>query len=72
MPRTTQRRLPFAPLAQLCRGDDGRLATTFGVQRRQIQRWKHDGIPVDAADRAALTIGLHPLNVWGSEWEEPE
>jgi hypothetical protein len=29
-----------------------------------VQRWRNGGIPLYAADRAAITAGAHPLELW--------
>jgi hypothetical protein len=29
-----------------------------------VQRWRAGGIPLYAADRAAITAGAHPLELW--------
>lgn len=30
--------------------------------------FRHDRMTVDLADRMALALGYHPLNIWGDEW----
>lgn len=63
--------LPLAPLWRVshCSTAD-QLAEQVGVSRRQIGRWKRDGIPVNSADRVACALGSHPSVIWGSQWEE--
>ena len=49
------------------RGDSG-LAAGMGVSATQVIRWRAGGsVTVDAVDRAALCLGLHPSNLF-SEW----
>lgn len=45
-------------MAKLCR-------VNVGV----VHRWKREGLTAWAADRAAIAIGLHPINVW-PEWAQ--
>lgn len=45
-----------------------RIAELAGVSRRTVVRWRHIGIPLELADRAACALGLHPANVWGDQW----
>ena len=71
-------RLPLAPLAAHVRAQDlpdyrrglAELARQTGVHVRQVQRWKHSGIPLERADSMAIALGLHPAEVWGDEWWE--
>lgn len=62
---------PAAPvLAYLADTPDGEIADRFGVTRRTVQRWRHGhaSIAQSIADRIALELGLHPVNIW-PEWE---
>ena len=48
---------------------DGRLAARrigelVGVDRVVVQRWRADGVPLYAADRAAIYAGTHPIVIW--------
>lgn len=66
-------------LERVCRRSDGQqfhtrpsdidLAAYLGVSRCTIQRWR-TGQQVDIwnADRHAIAIGLHPLNIWPDTW----
>jgi hypothetical protein len=47
---------------------DQELAARLGIGRRQVYRWRHEGIPVLMADRAAIRIRRHPAEVWGHDW----
>lgn len=40
------------------------MARVAGVDTTQLYRWRHYGLDVDQADRLAVALGLHPLNVW--------
>lgn len=73
---TKRHRLPFAPLERLVilardgeRLTDDRLAELFGMNRRNLYRWREAGIPRVMADRLAPRVGFHPLEVWGEEWD---
>lgn len=46
------------------------LAELAGVSKRQVQRWRHDGIPLSIAEDICDTLGLHPCEVWGDTWIE--
>jgi hypothetical protein len=35
-----------------------------GSGRAAVQRWRARGVPLHAADRAAISAGAHPLEVW--------
>ena len=52
------------------RGGLAELARRTGEHPRQVQRWKHRGIPLERADSMAIALGLHPAEVWGDEWWE--
>jgi len=51
------------------RGMRQKLAADLGVSHRTLVRWIEDGIPMFAADRAAVSLGFHPSNVW-LDWFE--
>ena len=45
------------------------VARHVGVRPRTVHRWVADGgLPVDVADRVAVSAGFHPGEVWGAEW----
>lgn len=45
------------------------LASRVGVRPRTVHRWiAEGGIPLDAADLAAVRCGRHPSEVWGDLW----
>jgi hypothetical protein len=39
-------------------------AIRFGVCHRTVHRWRHLGLTLVQADRAAIGAGLHPAIVW--------
>jgi hypothetical protein len=43
-------------------------ANLLGVTRWAILKWRREGMPAAAADRAAIAAGTHPLLVWGQAW----
>ncbi len=53
------------------RPDAGRAARSYRVSRRTIYRWQRQGLSHWAADRAAITHGLHPISVW-PDWSSVE
>lgn len=53
-------RVPFGP---------HHLADALGVSVRSVHRWVAVGtLTWGAADRAAVTLGLHPALLWPVEW----
>jgi hypothetical protein len=41
------------------------IALRCGVDRQTVHRWrKEGGIPIFAADRVAIRLGVHPLDIW--------
>lgn len=73
-------RLPVEPLFRVARSVDTRtpnmerdntvstLAELLHLSSRTVRRWKEAGVPVEAADRVAVALGLHPSAVWPVEW----
>lgn len=45
------------------------LAEMMGVSPRAIHRWRAEGLSELTADRAAVTLGLHPASIWPEWWE---
>lgn len=46
-------------------------AEVLGISAGSFHRWMKMGtIGVDAADRAAVHLGFHPVQVWGDLWFE--
>lgn len=46
-----------------------RFAAMVGVTPRAVARWQRTGrIPWMSADAAAVTLGYHPVLVWGDDW----
>lgn len=52
------------PRAEL--GSDGAIADALGHSRRQVQRWKREGLTVIKADEIAVAIDAHPIELWGA------
>ena len=44
------------------------MAETLDVSRRNLIRWKFKGLPEIAADRAAVSLGMHPSELWPEWW----
>jgi hypothetical protein len=40
------------------------LARALGCEHSQVNRWHTHGLPLDSADRLAVSLGLHPVEVW--------
>lgn len=43
------------------------LARALGVHRANATRWRRDGITMNTADRIAVRLGWHPVEIW-PEW----
>lgn len=46
------------------------IARQLGIERATIHRWKYKNIHISRweADRLAIRAGVHPAEVWGSQW----
>jgi hypothetical protein len=60
----TIRRLDSAPFIERLQ-KDGRLAA---VQSTDLWKWRTSGIDLWAADRWAIRLGYHPLEIWGQDF----
>ena len=40
------------------------IALRCGVSRQTATRWRNEGIPLFAADKLAIRLGVHPLIIW--------
>ena len=67
-----QHRVPYAPLARFVDENTAtmrQVADAIGVTRRTVELWNSDGgIPEQAADKAAIHLGVHPSAIWGDDW----
>ena len=45
-------------------GNGSALARVLGCDHAQVSRWRSRGLPLDSADRRAVSLGLHPVEVW--------
>lgn len=51
-------------------GDAHRSSTLLGYDRKRIGEWRNGKLlTVDAADRCAIALGLHPLDLW-PDWND--
>jgi hypothetical protein len=46
----------------------GDMAAMVGTSRRNLMRWSVEGIPELSADRVAVSLGLHPAELWPEWW----
>lgn len=61
--------LPLAPLWRAAGAETAQqLATAVGRSRKQVERWKKDGVPARHADALACALGVHVLSIWPN-WE---
>lgn len=48
---------------------DGEIARLVGVDRVTVMRWRQKGcLTIDAADRLACALDLHPIVIWGDDY----
>jgi hypothetical protein len=64
--RAVQPRLPLEPLVARHGGVSG-LARALGCNTGQVGKWRQRGVTLLSADRIAVALGLHPVEVW-PEW----
>ena len=65
--RSRQPRLAIDPLLRMY-GSVSALARASGCPRSCLTRWQREGgIPLYTADRLAIRLRLHPVDVW-PEW----
>jgi lambda repressor-like predicted transcriptional regulator len=59
-------RLTLEPL--VCEfGNISALARVLDRDVAQVGKWVHDGVPLYSADRIAVALGRHPVEIW-PEW----
>lgn len=46
------------------------LGAAVGVTGRTWTRWRETGIRITQADRAAVAVGDHPLDIWGDDFHQ--
>jgi hypothetical protein len=69
MPRAVSPRVPLEPLVERYGGNGSALARALGCAQEQVSRWRSHGLPLVSADRLAVALGLHPVEVW-PDWYE--
>ena len=47
----------------------GTISELTGYNRKRLDRWRREGIPLEDADRIAVALGLHPASIW-ERWYE--
>lgn len=63
-------RLPIEPLLAAANAPSMEiLAEWIGCTSRTMQRWKTHGVPLRAADAAAVNVGSHPAYIWMNDWD---
>jgi hypothetical protein len=59
-------RFPLEPLMRAAGCQSNlELARCTGFTARSVVRWASQGMSANTADKAAVSIGSHPINVWG-------
>jgi hypothetical protein len=63
--------MPYEPLHAIVSvehpstaNDVSAFAKTCGVARPAIYQWRKHGVRIDQADRVAVALGKHPLEIW--------
>lgn len=56
-------RFPWDPIAELGY-NDRQVAGWCGVSPGSVPEWKRRGLSVDQADRVAIALGRHPIELW--------
>jgi DNA-binding Xre family transcriptional regulator len=51
-----------------CRVGQSDIATALKVSRRAIQRWRHQGVPVENVDELCEFLGHHPSEILGRDY----
>jgi hypothetical protein len=47
---------------------DDEIAFRLGMNRHTIRRWRQKGISLTVGDRVAISLGVHPLLIWKSDY----
>lgn len=68
-PPVDRRRFPLDPV--LARHTIAEAARAAGFHSAQLSRWKRTGVPAAAADRLAVALGRHPLELW-PDWDDDQ
>lgn len=61
-------RLPLDPLLRIHGGSWRSFREKTRTNTERLQRAERDGLTHDQADRLAIRLGVHPLEVWGDAW----
>lgn len=75
-------RLPFEPLQRVIRdrglpdgvdpqtvaGSIAHVAMVLETSKRNVQRWRKEGLTSLKADELAGKVRYHPMELWGDEW----
>lgn len=65
------RRFPVEPLLE--RADCPnlvQLAHRLGVHRQQVAQYRSRGLSERQADRVAIALGFHPIEIWPDYWDD--
>lgn len=71
MPRIRQpKNLELEPLiVYLGYGSDSEIGHRVGMAYQSVGRWRKHGIPYHTADRIAVSLGVHLVDIWGQQPE---
>ena len=47
------------------------IAEHLDVNSRSLWRWTVEDIPFHKADEIAVSLGVHPVEIWGDDYWEP-
>ena len=65
-------KVPLDPLLRLYDGNVSLLAEVLDRSRRVVTRWKALGLSLVQADRCAVALGHHPVDLWPDWYEATE
>jgi hypothetical protein len=49
-------------------GIEAKTEAVTGMKRGRVRWWRCNGLTLRAADEVAVSLGLHPAQVWPIEW----
>lgn len=61
-------RLPLEPLMQAHGGSWRSFREKTRTNTQRLQTAAEEGLTFEQADRLAVRLGVHPLEVWGDAW----
>ena len=47
---------------------DEEIGFRLGMNRHTVRRWRRKGISLTVGDKVAISLGMHPLLIWKSDY----